>query len=163
MNVAHIHLIISHLPIIGSLLGAVVLGFAIFRKSNDIKIAAYGLFILSAIGAGIVYATGEGAEEAVEKLPGVMESIIERHEDFAIFSLISLIVLGSVSLVALFLNKKFISLNKTVAVGIFLLSIVSFGLVARTGYLGGQIRHSEIRNGGQNNGGGEASEEHDDD
>jgi hypothetical protein len=26
-------------------------------------------------------------------------------------------------------------------------SLVSFGLVARTGYLGGQIRHTEIANG----------------
>lgn len=163
MNATHIHLIISHLPIVGSILGAMVLGFAIFRENNDTKIAAYGLFILSAIGAGIAYATGEGAEESVEKLPGVMESIIERHEDFAIYSLISLIVLGVVSLAALFLNKRFVGVSKTIAVGIFFLAVVSFGLVARTGYLGGQIRHTEIRDGVQNIDGGEANGEQDDD
>ena len=145
MNATHIHLIISHLPIVGSILGALVLGFAIFRKNNDTKLAAYGLFILAALGAAIVYATGEDAEESVDKLPGVMESIIERHEDFAIYALISLIVLGVASLAALFLNKKFVAVNKTISVGIFFLSLVSFGLVARTGYLGGQIRHTEIR------------------
>jgi hypothetical protein len=30
---------------------------------------------------------------------------------------------------------------------ILFLSLISFGLVARTGYLGGQIRHTEISNG----------------
>ena len=29
----------------------------------------------------------------------------------------------------------------------FALSLITFGLMARTGYLGGQIRHSEIRSG----------------
>jgi hypothetical protein len=33
---------------------------------------------------------------------------------------------------------------KTTSLLILFISIISFGLVARTGYLGGQIRHTEI-------------------
>jgi uncharacterized membrane protein len=38
-------------------------------------------------------------------------------------------------------------LTRTTAFVILLISLISFGLVARTGYLGGQIRHTEISNG----------------
>ena len=39
-------------------------------------------------------------------------------------------------------------LTRSLGIFILLLSLVSFGLVARTGYLGGQIRHTEIASGG---------------
>jgi hypothetical protein len=52
--------------------------------------AAYLIFIISSNGAGIAYLTGEGAEETVENMPGISESIIEQHEDFAMYALISL-------------------------------------------------------------------------
>lgn len=154
MNQAHLHLIITHLPIFGSLLGAFVLGYGLWSKSNSTKIAAYGLFVLSAIGAGIAYLTGEGAEEVVEKIQGISENIIGQHEEFAMYSLVSLIALGVSSLFALYVTYKNTTLAKTASLITLTLSLVSFALVAQTGYLGGQIRHTEISTGVvQNNNG----------
>lgn len=147
MDQTHIHLVITHLPIFGSLLGALVLIHGIWTKSVQTKIAAFNLFILSAIGAGIAYFTGEGAEEAVENIQGISENIIDQHEDFAMFALISLIVLGVSSLLALLVANKNNTLTRITTIATLCISLVSFGLVARTGYLGGQIRHSEIRTG----------------
>ncbi|MBK8451354.1 MAG: hypothetical protein IPL42_15595 [Saprospiraceae bacterium] len=144
MDQTHIHLIITHLPIFGSILGGFVLAHGIWTKSNQTKIAAYNLFIVSSIGAGIAYLTGEAAEETVENLQGVVETTIGQHEDFALFALISLIVLGLSSILGLYLTLKESLLTRKIAFIILLVSIISFGLVARTGYLGGQIRHTEI-------------------
>ena len=144
MDPTHIHLLITHLPIFGSILGALVLGYGIFTKSIHTQIAAYLIFIVSSFGAGIAYLTGESAEETVEKIQGVAESMIEQHEDFAVFALVALIILGIVSIIGLYLNVKKSSLTGTVATAVLIVSLVSFGLVARTGYLGGQIRHTEI-------------------
>ena len=144
MDQTHIHLVITHLPIFGSILGGLVLAYGLWTKSNDTKIAAYGLFIISSIGAGIAYLTGEVAEESVEKLTGVFEATIERHEDFAIYALVSLITLGVASIVGIFLTLRNSTATITISFVIFLISLISFGLVARTGYLGGQIRHTEI-------------------
>jgi uncharacterized membrane protein len=144
MDQTHIHLVITHLPIFGSILGGFVLAYGLWTKSNETKIAAYGLFIISSIGAGIAYLTGEAAEESVEHLLGIFEATIEKHEDFAIYALVSLIILGVSSILGIFLTLKKSSATRTLAFVIFLISLVSFGLVARTGYLGGQIRHSEI-------------------
>lgn len=150
MDQTHIHLIITHLPIFGSILGGLVLAYGLWTKSKDTKIAAYGLFIISSIGAGIAYLTGEAAEESVEHLPGIIEATIERHEDFAIYALVSLIILGMTSVLGIFFTLKKSPATRTLAFVIFLISFVSFGLVARTGYLGGQVRHSEIVDGATN-------------
>lgn len=144
MSQVHLHLLITHLPVFGSIIGAFVLGAGLWSKSNPTKMTAYCIFIASAIGAGIAYLTGEAAEEAVEKIQGVSENMIKLHEDAATLALISLIVLGIFSLFSLLVTYKNSSLIKTAALATLVVSLISFGLVARTGYLGGQIRHTEI-------------------
>jgi uncharacterized membrane protein len=146
MNPTHIHLLITHLPIFGSILGGLVLAHGLWTKSNQTKIAAYNILILSALGAVVAYLTGEGAEETVENIQGIAKNMIDEHEDFAVFALISLTLLGLASIVGLFLTLKNSPLTRTAATVILFISLISFGLVARTGYLGGQIRHTEINN-----------------
>lgn len=146
MNQTYIHLLITHLPIFGSILGGLVLAQGLWTKSNQTKIAAYNIFIISAIGAGIAYLTGEAAEETVENIQGIAKTTVDDHEDFALFALVSLIILGVASIVGLFLTLRKSALTVTVAIVTLFISLISFGLVARTGYLGGQIRHTEINN-----------------
>lgn len=152
MSQVHMHLLITHLPVFGSILGAIVLAYGLWSKSHHTKIAAYFLFIIAAIGAGIAYLTGEGAEEAVEKIKGVTENSISQHEDAAMYALISLIALGIMSLLSLLLTYKKTAIIRTAATATLVLSLISFGLVAWTGYLGGQIRHTEIGSGAVQNG-----------
>jgi len=147
MSQTHIHLLITHLPIFGSILGGLVLLHGIGVKSNQTKIAAYYIFVLSSIGAVISYITGESAEETVENLQGVVESTIKIHEDFALYALISLIILGLASIIGLVLTWRNSLMSRATAFVILIISIISFGLVARTGYLGGKIRHTEINSG----------------
>jgi uncharacterized membrane protein len=148
MNQTHIHLLITHLPIFGSILGGLVLAHGLWTKSNQTKIAAYNLFIISAIGAIVAYSTGEGAEETVENIQGVVQATIKTHEEFALYALISLILLGVASIVGTFLTLRKSPLTRTVAFTILFISLISFILATRTGYLGGQIRHTEISIGG---------------
>lgn len=146
MNQTHIHLLITHLPIFGSILGGLVLAHGLWTKSIQTKIAAYNILIISSLGAGIAYLTGEAAEETVENLQGIAKNMIDEHEDFAVFALVSLIILGVASLAGLFLTLRKSHLTRTIAIVVLLISLISFGLVAATGYLGGQIRHTEIYN-----------------
>lgn len=163
MNQTHLHLMVTHLPIFGSILGALVLGYGIWRRSNQTKNAGYLVLIISTIGAGIAYLTGEEAEETVENIPGVAENIIEQHEDFALYALISLIVLGIASLVSLIVTYNKSRFAKHVSIATLFVSLISFVLVARTGYLGGQIRHTEINSVNIQNTAGSERVEHDND
>jgi uncharacterized membrane protein len=138
MNQTHIHLIINHLPIFGSILGAFVLIHGIWMKNKITLVAAYNVLIISALGAGIAYGTGEGAEETVEHMQGISKNLIEEHAESALISLIALIIVGVVSLIALFVTVRSSTLARPFALIALFLSLVAFGLIIRTGYLGGQ-------------------------
>lgn len=148
MNLTHLHLFITHLPIFGSILGAFVLMLAIYQRNNQTKIAAYFLFMISSAGAGIAYLTGESAEETIEDIPGVLKAAIEAHEEFALYALVSLIILGLTSVLALLITMRNFNFTRFTAFVMLLISLLSFALVARTGYLGGQIRHTELSTNG---------------
>lgn len=145
MNPTHIHLLITHLPIFGSLLGALVLAFALWKKSDHTKTAAYLIIIISALGGTVAYLTGEDAEESVEHLDGVSHERIEEHEDSAVFAFGALLVTGAASIGGIFLIARKSPSERMVAVAVLVISAITFSIAARTGYLGGQIRHeSEI-------------------
>jgi uncharacterized membrane protein len=74
----------------------------------------------------------------------VSEKIIDQHSDFAVYALVALCILGVAALLGLFFAFINSTLSRTVAIITLVISLVSFGLIAYTGYLGGQIRHTEI-------------------
>lgn len=150
MNPTHVHLLITHFPIFGSLLGAFVLGYALWTKSDHTKTAAYLIFILAALGGTVAYLTGEDAEESVEHMSGVSHERIEEHEDAASFAFAALLVTGAASIGGIFVVSRKASSENTVAVVVFVVSVITFTIAARTAYLGGQIRHeTEINSPGE--------------
>lgn len=74
----------------------------------------------------------------------MLESCIERHEDFAVYALANLLTMSVVALAGLVLNARQAAISNSVAKLTLLLALVSFGLASYTGYLGGQIRHTEL-------------------
>lgn len=168
MSQTHIHLLLNHVAIMAALFSAVLFLFGALRKNETIKNVALVGFVLAAISVIPVYLTGEPAEESVEHLPGVIESVIESHEEAAEFSLWMIEIAGLAALGSLLL-KKVSFFRTTVFAGVMVvISLVSASAIAYTGYLGGQIRHTEIsgnapvQNGQQGTEQGEAGEEDDD-
>ncbi|AVR47560.1 hypothetical protein C7S20_18505 [Christiangramia fulva] len=149
MDLTHVHLLVTHLPIYGSILGGFVLAYGIWAKSSPTVVAAYFIFIISALGAGIAYATGESAEETLEGLKLLNKGKVDQHEDFALSALWGFIILGIAGIIGLFFSLKNWAGTQYVSFIILFMAFISFGLVAYTGFLGGQIRHTELE--GTNN------------
>jgi hypothetical protein len=80
MSPAHLHLVLNHIPVLGTLFGLALLGYARYRREDAVTRAALGTFVVVALLALPAYFTGEPAEEAVEHAPGVAEQAIETHE-----------------------------------------------------------------------------------
>lgn len=91
-----------------------------------------------------VYLTGDGAEEAVEHLAGVTKNSIDAHEELAEKAIWLMGLLGLTSLFGIYAIVKKLSFSKTLSLIILFISLATFGVFARVGYLGGQIRHTEI-------------------
>lgn len=172
MNSVQMHLALTHVPVVLSLVGLIMLAVAFFIKNSTITKTSYVMLLIASIAVIPVFFTGEGTEEAIENLPGVSEAIIERHEDVAKLAMIAITVAGLAALAALF-SFKWQLATRVFKVVILLLAITSGGLMVQTAHLGGQIRHTEIRsgvvlqngneNGGQNEGNAGQQQEKDDD
>ena len=145
MNDAHLHMVVNHFPIIGTILGLGILIAGIILKNNTVKSTAYVLFIIAAIFAAFSMGTGEGAEELVEEMPSVGKQIIHEHEEMAEKLAIVLYALGVISLVGLFMNYKKHAAAKLVSFVALIIAIVGVFFAQQTGTTGGEIRHTELR------------------
>ena len=166
MNDAHLHMVVNHFPIIGTIFGLGILIAGIFFKNSVIKNVAYVIFVVAAIFSAVSMATGEGAEEIAEKLPSVTDQIIHEHEEMAEKLAIVLYALGLVSLIGLYLNFKNHAKANLISYLAVLIAIVGVFLVNQTGTTGGEIRHTEIRENASNGNTSEANhheESHNDD
>lgn len=150
MNEAHLHLLVNHFPIIGSIFGLGILLAGIFLKNNSVKNTAYIVFIVASVFTIASMATGEGAEEIAESLPNVGHDIIHEHEEIAEKFAIVMYLLGITSLLGLFLNIKEHAKAKFMAFAVLIIAVVSVTLSKSVGTTGGEIRHTEIREGAQN-------------
>ena len=146
MNANDTHAFITHLPVMGSLLGLFVLVYGLIAKSYHTQMVAYLIFILAAAGAVLAYFSGNDLGYTIDIFKGVSQYAITKHADFAVYSLIVLFILGTLSLLALWLNLKESPTIKMVVPLVLLTALISFVFVARTGYLGSQIRHFESNN-----------------
>lgn len=147
MNGAHWHLVVNHLPIIFPIVGVIVMITGLISKSEAVKRTAFMIFILGALASIAAMTTGEGAEEIVEKINGVTENYIESHEETAeTFALLSY-VLGGISLLGLWASFKQKSFSNIIAIATLLFAFVVLYFGKQTGTTGGEIRHTEIRNG----------------
>lgn len=145
MNDAHLHMVVNHFPIIGTIFGLGILIAGIFFKNSVIKNVAYVIFVVAAIFSAVSMATGEGAEEIAEKLPSVTHHIIHEHEEMAEKLAIVLYALGLVSLIGLYLNFKNDAKANLISYLAVSIAVVGVFLGKQTGTTGGEIRHTEIR------------------
>ena len=147
MNNAHLHLVVNHLPIIFPIVGIIILLVSFYTKNEVVKRTSFFVFVLGALASVVAMATGEGAEEAVEHLPGVTENLIHKHEEAAeVFAALSY-VLGAISLAGIYTSWKNLSFSKIISFVVAGLAIITLFFAQQAGNTGGQIRHSEIRSG----------------
>ena len=147
MDGTHIHLLLTHFPIMGTLIASAIMIWAIIKNNPKFKDFAAGLVIVLAASAIIVNTTGESAEETVEKIPGVAETSIKVHEEAAQPALIITLAAGLVCAVFLFFSLRKLPMRKSLFTVCTVLTLLAFAAMARAGYYGGQIRHTEVAGG----------------
>lgn len=146
MSIVHLHLFLNHLPVMGAVFALLLFIGVLYRNAVSLNFALWFLGGLG-VAALIVYLTGEPAADAIEKLPGVTEALIEEHEDAALFASIFTGVLAVLALLMLFAYRHRTA-PRWVAVSGLGATMVLSAVMAWTANLGGQIRHTEIRAGG---------------
>jgi uncharacterized membrane protein len=146
MNQAHLHMVVNHFPIIGIIIGVIVLGIGILSKSVISKRIGGLILIGSSLFTFPSFETGEGAEEIIEHIQGVSENLIEKHEELAeqfMGFVWGIILIGILALLSEWKMKRF---TNWLYITLFVIASFSVYFAKQVGTSGGEIRHSEIRN-----------------
>tara|TARA_R110001583_G_scaffold191209_2_gene356135 strand:- start:927 stop:1379 length:453 start_codon:yes stop_codon:yes gene_type:complete len=144
MNIAHLHLILNHLPITFVILGFIVMVLGFLFKSEMVKRIAYLVFIFGALFGYAAFYTGEKSKQLIEGIIGIDERLIMTHEEIALVFLTFLYMLGILSLIGLIASWRTKPYSKIIdfVTIIFLIIVIYFAV--QTGATGVEIRHSEI-------------------
>jgi uncharacterized membrane protein len=146
MSLVHLHLLLNHVPVVGAVFGLLFLVVALVRRDGALAKVSFAFLALVGAVSVAVFMTGEPAQEAIEKLPGFSERLIDRHEDAALLATIVAGTMGALALASLILYRRRALPRWLTMLGL-VAAVGASAMMAYTANLGGQIRHSEIRAG----------------
>ena len=138
MNLAHLHLLLNHVPTIGFAFGIALAAASLVRDSDDLRRASYVVFFGVALVAIPTYLSGNAADFLLKNAPERSQEVVTAHQNAAMLALIPMEIVGLIGWLALWRSRRWHQ------PAILVLSIVVFLLMARAANIGGQIRHPEI-------------------
>lgn len=155
----HIHLLLNHVPILGSVFALVLMAFGYFLRNNTLSKASLWTLVVVAVISIPAFLTGEEAEHAIEDIAVVSNAVIHEHEEQAEIAFWALMCTSAIALGTLMASMKTNAVNRTLLMLNMVFLLLSFVLMARAGNSGGSIRHPEI-NASATSTGGQAEHEH---
>lgn len=141
-NWAQVHLLVNHVPILGSIFAFLFLLVAWAMGNQTLIRTGLVLFVLGCIATVAVFMTGDPAADVVRRLvPDVARGAIRAHDSMAGKAATASFVAAVIALVGLVAFRR-----RAVYPGWFLALVLvaglaTSGLMAYTGHLGGKIRH----------------------
>jgi len=140
-----LHLRLNHLPIVSVLWTLPFLIVALVRPSRTALLRAHAFAIVLALLTTCAYVTGDGAEEKIEHLPGVVESAIEAHQDAALIAFVISLVAGAIGLVGFWAARtNRVPMAKTLCWVVTLVVAFETGALFNTAQRGGLIHRPEL-------------------
>ena len=145
VNLPHLHLLMNHVPTVGTVIGLGLFLLAFGRRSDHLLHASLEVFFLLALASLPVYVTGLAAQEAIVGRPDVSAAAIAAHHDGALLAFTFVEITGFVAWLALWQFRRLARPAGWTSPAILLLAVATLVLMAGAGSVGGEIRHPEIR------------------
>jgi hypothetical protein len=145
MNLAHVHIVLNHVPSLGSIAGLLLLAAGIYKKDEAVKQFAYGVLVLITMAVLPTYVTGAEAQRIVQKSPTYAAGMVQLHQNAA---MITLLLMTAAGMFAWFGLWEFRRHARSSSLTTMLTLISTMGAVAAvlvTASIGGKISHLEIR------------------
>lgn len=147
MNAPHIHLLINHLPIIGLIIGVLVVIFGLLSKKQVISSVGLWIAMIAGFSSYPTMYSGGASEHFFEENEGkycVSEDLIHEHEEAAELAFWPCIATGLFAGLALIGNRIGHKHTQKAEILVVFIGIIAIILIGKAGMTGGQIRHPEI-------------------
>jgi len=164
----HWHLVLNHLPSVGTLVALCLLASARSVGSRDVTRASLLLFVVFSLVAIPTFVTGAAAGWAIRSAQGISEGAINAHQDAALLALAALLATGWLAWFVLWRDRRRLALGVAGPAAsprgaldgwgpsaVLGSGALALALMLWTARLGGDINHPEIRVGGPTEGAGQ--------
>lgn len=144
MSSVWLHLLVNHVSIVGTFIGLIIVIVGLFMKSDVIKNVGLIVFVVTGLSVYVAYLTGAPAEEAIENIPGISESVIHTHQEAAQWSLTAISAALVLSLVTLFYKSQKAVVRNSIMTAFLIVSLWAYAVIAKTSHDGGLIRRPDL-------------------
>jgi hypothetical protein len=144
VNVAHLHLLLNHVPTIGALVAVGLLIVAFIRRDEGLKLVGLEVLFAIAVLTLPAYITGVAAFQKLKGQPGISETAVRMHQDAALWAYTVAEFAGFVSWIALWQARRRGRAKPGLVIAATALSALALVSMARAATLGGDIHHPEI-------------------
>jgi len=139
------HLSLNHVPIVGLLFGVVFMLIGVRRGSMQAIRAALQTFVAVGLIAAATGMSGLVAADILSTEQWFDANAVHAHEVAGITTVILLTGLASFALFVLRSLRKTPAISRAVTMSLLALALAGLGAALWTAYLGGRIRHSELK------------------
>ena len=142
----YIHVVLNHLPIYGTILGALALAISLILRSRAAQITALILTLVAGLSAYPVFVTGQ---RAYKTMRGVSDDdgadLLDEHMDRAEKTIGAFYLLAALAGAGLLLPIKLPKSSFPLAVLTLVVAIFCSGIAVYIAQPGGRVRHPEFR------------------
>jgi hypothetical protein len=143
VDAQQLHLVVNHVPVVGSLWVLLLLLFALIHPKRELSHVALTFTVLLGVSALPAFLTGGPAEELVEHLPRVVEETVEEHEEAGELALAVTLGAGLVGLIGMVWSARRPG-SRTPLFLAWLAVAGAAAVLAWTAHLGGRIQRPEL-------------------
>ena len=148
MNLAHVHIVLNHVPSLGSIAGLLLLAVGIYRKDEVIKQSACFVLVLITMAVLPTYISGAEAQRIVAKSPSYSPGLVQLHQNAAMITLLSMTAAGMFAWFGLWEYRRHGKSGSLTTTATLISTMAAAASVLVTANIGGTISHPEIRNAG---------------
>lgn len=144
LNFTHLHLLLNHVPTIGSVVALGLLLLAFVRRDDHLKHVGLEVLFVIALVTLPVYVSGLAAQYELRNRPEVSVDAIRVHHDAALIGFTVTEFAGFVAWLALWQTRRRGRPARGLVLTVTALLVVALAVMGRAATLGGEIRHPEI-------------------
>lgn len=142
MTLAHLHLLLNHVPTVGTVIALGLLLMSLIRQNEGMKRLGLELFCVIGLLTVVTYVSGLGAQPSLEEMGADLDAM-QRHHDAAFQGSVFMLLTGFVAWLALWKSRRGAP-SRIDLPAVLALAAVTIALMGRAANLGGEIRHPEI-------------------
>jgi len=145
MNLAHVHIVINHVPSLGSILGLLLLVAGTYKKNESTKQFAYFVLVMISMAVLPTYISGAEAQKIVAKNASYSAGMIQLHQNAAMITLLIMTAAGMFAWFGLWEIRRHARSSSITTICTLVSTAAAAGSVLFTANIGGSISHAEIR------------------